>query len=288
MQIFAFLSLVSSIIVLALGIFVFSTNRKNPLNRVFLFICILAFYWMFMESMLRDADSISSAYLWMKLTFLWVFLPAAGLHFILVLTKSDLLRRGTWVYLLIYLPAACFSIIEFTTDRIITTPVLKYWGYTYGYSPDPLPFGIELAWAFGILAGSVLIGIRYYFRTHGDTREEPDQIHPGRFYRGHSSRFMSQVVFPAFRIAIPESETIFFLFFSGMIGYAIQKHELFVINPAMAADNIVSTMTDSLILLDTRRTIISVNEATLEILECPEKDLIGQPFSTIFPDPSDL
>ena len=286
MQIFAFLSLVSSIIVLALGIFVFSTNRKNSLNRVFLFICVLAFYWMFIESMLRDADSISSAYVWMKLTFLWVFLPAAGLHFILVLTKSDLLRKGTWVYLLIYLPAACFSIIELATDRIITTPVLQYWGYTYGYSPDLLPFGIELAWAFGILVGSVLIGIRYYFRTHEIREKSQTKFILAGFIVVIAAGFMSQVVFPGLGIAIPESETIFFLFFSGMIGYAIQKHELFVINPAMAADNIVSTMTDSLILLDTRRMIISVNEATLEILEWPEKDLIGQPFSTIFPDPS--
>ncbi|MGB7789020.1 PAS domain S-box protein [Methanoregula sp.] len=285
MQIFAFLSLISSILVLALGIFVYSTNRKIPLNQVFLLICMLAFYWTFMESMLRDADTISSAYVWMKLTFLWVFLPAAGLHFILLFTKSDLLRRGRWIYVLVYAPAAFFSIIELTTNQIITTPVLKYWGYTYGYSPYPLPFLVELVWVFGILVVSVLICIRYYFLAPGIREKNQTKFILTGFSVVIIAGFMSQVIFPAFKIMIPESETIFFLFFSGMIGYAIQKHELFVINPAMAADNIVSTMTDSLILLDNSRTIISVNEATLKILRCHDKDLIGRPFSAIFSDP---
>ena len=287
MQIFAFLSLISSIIMLALGILVYSQNRKSPLNRVFLLICMLAFYWAFTESMLRDADSISSAYLWMKLTFLWIFLPAASFHLILLFTKSGLLHRGRWIYVVIYAPAALFSILELTTNQIITTPVLRYWGYSDGYSPDPLPLLAELAWAFGILGVSVLLSIRHYFRT--PRVREKSQIK--YIFTGFSvvviAGFMSQVVFPALRISIPESETIFFLFFSGMIGYAMQKHELFVINPATAADNIVSTMTDSLILLDDSHTIFSVNEATLKILRYPEEDLIDRPFSAVFSNPSD-
>jgi PAS domain S-box-containing protein len=286
MQIFAFLSLISSIIVLSLGIFVYSTNRKRPLNQVFLCICMLAFSWTFMESMLRDAETLSAAYVWMKLTFLWIFLPATGFHFILLFTKSSLLRRGRWIYLLMYAPPALFALAELATGLIITTPVLKYWGYTYGYAPDPLPFLAELAWALGILVVSVFISIRYYLRAPEVREKNQTKYIIAGFSAIVIAGFMSELVFPAFQLQVPESETICFLFFSGMIGYAIQKHDLFVINPAMAADNIVSTMTDSLILLDTRSTIISVNTATLKILQCPEKELIGRPFSSLFSDPS--
>jgi PAS domain S-box-containing protein len=287
MQIFAFLSLISSIIVLVLGIFVFSTDQKRPLNQVFLFLCIMAFFWAFTESMLRDADSISSAYLWLKLTAFWTFVPAATLHFILFFTKSDFVRKDRWFYFLIYVPAALFSIIELTTNLITTTPVLRYWGYTYGYSPNPFLFLVELAWAFGILVVSLLIITRHYFLV--PDIQEKNQT---RYILAGISvvvivSIISFLVLPAVQMSIPELSTIFFMFFSGMIGYAIQKHELFIISPATAADNIVSTMTDSLILLDNSHTIISVNEATPRILQFPKEDLIGLSFSAIFSTLSD-
>ena len=95
MQIFAFLSLISSIIILVLGIFVYSTNWRSQFNRIFLFLCVMAFYWAFMESMLRDANSISSAFVWMKLTAFWTFSrSAATLHFTLDFTESKFLRRS--------------------------------------------------------------------------------------------------------------------------------------------------------------------------------------------------
>ena len=287
MQFFAFLPLISSIIILALGIVVYSRNQKSNLNQVFLFLCIMAFYWAFAESMLRDADSVSSAFLWLKLTALWTFVPAATFHFILVFTNSSQLRRGRWVPVLIYAPAALFSIIELTTSLITASPVLRYWGYTYGYSPYPLPYLIEMAWTFGILAASLLLTLRFYAWTpDGRERKQAKYILAG-FGGVIIAAFVSQIVFPVIQVTVPELETIFFLFFSGMIGYAIQKYELFIISPATAADNIVSTMTDSLILLDDSRTIMSVNDATLRILRYQKEELIGRAFSTIFSSPPD-
>jgi PAS domain S-box-containing protein len=246
-----------------------------------------AFYWTFTESMLRDANTPFFAYMWLKLTFLWVFLPAVAFHFILIFTKSSLLLRGRWIYVLIYAPAALFGIIELATSLITTTPVLRYWGYTYSYSPNPLPFLVEMAWALGILVVSMLIGVRYYCRVPGIQEKNQIKYILAAFSIVIIASWVSYVVFPLFQIAIPESEDLFFIIFSCLIGYAIQKHELFVINPATAADNIVSTMTDSLILLDDSHTIISVNEATLKILGYPKEGLIGRPVFTLFSNPSD-
>ncbi|MFA6362262.1 PAS domain S-box protein [Methanoregula sp.] len=286
MHLFAILILISSIFILSVGIFVYSQNRKSPINRVFLFLCILAFYFSFIESMLHDADSISSAYLWLKLTALWTFLPAVFFHFTLVFTKSGLLRRSRWIPVLIYAPAALFSIIELTTDLITTTPVLKYWGYTYGYSPHPLPFLVELAWMFGLFGVSLLLITRHYFRTPEVQEKKQIKCIMIGFSVVVIVTFVSEIVFPFFQINLPTTETISILFFFALIGYAIWKYELFVVSPAMAADNIVSTMTDSLILLDNSHTIISVNDATLKILRYRKEELIGLPFSAIFSDPA--
>jgi len=287
MQIFAFLSLISSIIILVLGIFVYSTNWRSQFNRIFLFLCVMAFYWAFMESMLRDANSISSAFVWMKLTAFWTFVPAATLHFTLYFTESKFLSRSSWISLLIYGPAALFSFIELSTNLIIATPVLRYWGYSYQYAPNMIPYLIELAWAFGIVVLSLFLCIWYYFHVPGLQQKNQTKYIVVGFSVAIIGEFVSEAVLPFFHIVIPEPETIFFIFFSGMVAYAVLKFELFVVNPTTAADNIVSTMTDALILLDHSNTIMSVNEETVKIVGYPQENLVGRPFSALFANLSD-
>ena len=59
------------------------------------------------------------------------------------------------------------------------------------------------------------------------------------------------------------------------LAYSITKYEL-LITPATAANNIISTMADSLILLDQRGNIVDVNRATLDLLEYEKSELTGK------------
>ena len=56
-------------------------------------------------------------------------------------------------------------------------------------------------------------------------------------------------------------------------GFAIWKYDLFAINPATAANNIVSTMSDIFILLDPGGKILSINRALTDLLGYHERDI---------------
>jgi PAS domain S-box-containing protein len=72
-----------------------------------------------------------------------------------------------------------------------------------------------------------------------------------------------------------------FVFESTFVWYAIRRYGLFSITPATAADKIIATMADAVILVDLERKIATVNRALLELLGYEEKELIGQPVEMI-------
>jgi PAS domain S-box-containing protein len=63
--------------------------------------------------------------------------------------------------------------------------------------------------------------------------------------------------------------------------YAITKYGLMTITPAVAAEDILATMADSLILINPDKTIIRANKATLDLLGFKEEELIDKPVDTI-------
>jgi len=66
------------------------------------------------------------------------------------------------------------------------------------------------------------------------------------------------------------------------IVYAIAKYKFMVITPAAAADNIISTVADSLILLDREGNIVTVNKATLALSGYGKDELKGKPVEIFF------
>jgi two-component system NtrC family sensor kinase len=63
--------------------------------------------------------------------------------------------------------------------------------------------------------------------------------------------------------------------------YIITRHQFLTLTPEMAANNIISTMSDFFILVDPQNKIIRTNQATLNCLGYTEQELIGQPLSLL-------
>ena len=63
--------------------------------------------------------------------------------------------------------------------------------------------------------------------------------------------------------------------------YTIIKYEFLVLTPALAADNIISTMKDSLILISPEAKILSANKYTYELLGYENDDLVDKSIDTI-------
>ena len=285
-NLFPFLPLLSCVILFFVGIVVFSRNWKSPLHRTFLLMCGAASYWAFAEFMLHESESFATAYVWLKLTAFWTFVPALLLHFILIFTRTDLRKKRLLIYSLIYAPAAIFCGIELTTSMITSAPILQYWGYTYGYPQNSWFYFIELAWAFGMAFIAMILCVRFYFTTTGKQEKKQAQYVLIGFGIPSIVGIVTQGILPILQINLPEMTTIFLLLLAAAVGYAVWKYELFTVSPATAAENILSTMSDSLLLLDTGYTVLVMNKATRDMLGYGD-ELIGRPVRTLFCEESD-
>ncbi|MEW5817272.1 MAG: ATP-binding protein, partial [Spirochaetota bacterium] len=73
-----------------------------------------------------------------------------------------------------------------------------------------------------------------------------------------------------------------FVLEAAIIGYAIWKHKVFVLNPATTAKSIVSIMSDALLLAGPDGKIMSVNPALTRLLGYAEGELAGRPLAVVF------
>jgi PAS domain S-box-containing protein len=93
---------------------------------------------------------------------------------------------------------------------------------------------------------------------------------------------VSNITLPWFNIrSIPEiADLTAFGWIAGM-AYVIIKYKFLIITPALAAERIISTMNDMVILLNPKAIIMNVNKAVTQLLRYEEKELTGQPIDII-------
>jgi PAS domain S-box-containing protein len=281
-NIFSLLSLVSSVLIFSLGIFVFDQNRKNPRHILFLILCICASYWAFTESMMLGAESFETAYFWMKATALWTFVPPLTLNFIVVFTRPDVWQKEKWIYPVLYTPALIFCWMEIASSLITTVPEHAFGGYTFGYSQQTLFPLVEISWAIIIAIIAMLLCVQFYFTTTDHRKKQQTKYIVAGIGVPAVIGLLTQQILPGLQSPIPDLTSASFLCFTGLVGYAIWKYRLFILNPATVADNILSTMIDGLVILDPDGNIVAVNRAFCRMVDSLEEQCIGRPVNDIF------
>ena len=89
-------------------------------------------------------------------------------------------------------------------------------------------------------------------------------------------------VSPATDVRVPEFTIIASLFEVIIIAYGIYRYNIFSLTPAVAADDIVSAMSNVLFLVQEDESISLANHSALTLLQYGEPELIGQPLKSIF------
>jgi len=286
-SIFAFLSLISGVLIFALGLFVFDQNRKSPQHILFLLLCLFASYWAFTEFMMLGADSLNSAYFWMKMTALWTFVPPLALNFIVVFIQPDSWKKENWIYPALYTPALIFCWIELSSNLITTIPLQAFGGYTFGYSQQTLLPLIEISWAVALALIAAALSLQFYYSTKDNRKKQQVKLILTGIGITTVIGLVTQQILPGLQFPIPDLTSASFLCFVTLVGYAIWKYRLFILNPATVADKILSTMTDGLIITDMEETVIEVNQTICTMLGYQRDEIVGQVFGKLFCEESD-
>ena len=280
MNVFAWFSLLTSGVCLAIGLAVYFLDKKALLNKLFMATLVFNAYWAFCEFMMYQASNVTEAFLWNRALVLWPFFSALMLHFTLVFTESNLLKnKATYVFL--YLPPSIFAGVDLTTDLISAIPIKQYWGYAFVPS-DSVVCVIDGLWVSTLALLSLVLCVVYYFRVNDIVKKQQAKFVAIGLGFPVLLSILTDSILPMTSIAFPSLENISACIFPGFIAYAMWRYDLFNLNPAVAAENIFSNVPDALILAGLDGKIVQVNDAYLENSGFTKKEIVGKSLLNCF------
>jgi PAS domain S-box-containing protein len=282
MNFFALFSLAASITCLLLGFVVYSLNRRALLNKIFVLASVAAFFYSFTTVMMWQAGTFESAYFWNKMGSVWPFFVVLVVHFALVFTESNWLKNK-FTYLALYLPAVLFLLIELTTDWINGPPVLEYWGYNDTAS-STIVYAVSTVWSAVLPILAFILCFQFYRMATDETSKRQRKFVSIGFAVPIMAFILTNMILRSVSVKIPNLGILSILIFSHFVGAAVWKHGLFAFDAALAAENIISTIPDSLVLTDMKGTMFKMNKRLLSFLGYSENELMGNSIATLCAD----
>jgi PAS domain S-box-containing protein len=279
--IFQAISFFSSITSIFAGSIVYFHSNKKPVHRLFFILCLFNAYWGFTEFFYRQAQSAEGALFWIKIFVFVILVIPVGLHFtMLYIDKASFLLNKRVLFAIYFITALIPVYLVFFHHTFFSITKMP-WGYSFLLPPKSILRNTAILWLVIINSCSVFLILSHLARCHEHIKRKQvflvalGVIVPIVFAN------VSQFLLPVLKVQIPELTTVGTTLQSVFIGFAIWRYDLFELNPATAADNIVSTMPDMLILSDPEGKIAATNRAATDLLGYEENDLIQKPVSAV-------
>jgi PAS domain S-box-containing protein len=272
MNIYALLSLLASIISISLAAGLYAAKRKAILNKLVILILLVNAYWAFGESMLRQADSLESAVFWVKVISFFPLLLPLLVHAALVFTENNQIKKK-YSLILLYTPTLLLSFLQLTTD-LLFSPVLRDWGYTFILQTGSVVSFIFIMMIAGMAVFSIVQCCSYIVKVQDKTKKKQAKFVTIGVGIAVILAFLTNSLLPL--LNVPSLATVINSLVGLIITFILLNFNILNISPEIAAENIVSSMPDSLILSDMKGTIITVNRVLLKLTGQKENDLVGK------------
>jgi PAS domain S-box-containing protein len=282
-NLYALLLLLSFFICLGVGCFVFFSSSRKAIHATFLTLCLFNAYLAFCEFQMNQAADLQTAEFWLRVYSFWVVVVAACFHFILIFTGRGRYFRRWWVWAVVYGPLLAIPLAGlFVEPEVPVSSLVKQpWGYsTVSSASNPfVAFFFLLVVAYGY-ASSIIAFVYYLRQKNPRMKKQAAYVALGCIIPSIMSVISG--AFPAMTGRVIPDITVFGAAIQEiLIGLAIWRFDLFELSPAMAANKIIATMSDMLIITDARDRITAINGAITRNLGYVEADLLATPVHNI-------
>lgn len=284
MDIYPFLHFFAFLVYCCLIAFILWKDPKSLFNRVFAALLACFVVWSFTSIFIQNLNSSKDTVMLFDNigSIGWISFASFFLWFALIFTEKKKILKTRIIYPLIFI-LPLLLIYKQWTGFLVVDYIKQSWGWGSVWLDSIWTYLFYLYYLSFIVIGLYLI------LNFGRKTEEPIKKKQAKiiFFSALVSLVFStltDVILPELNIrTIPSSlgNVITFIWASGIV-YAIAKYKLMVITPVAAAENIISTMADSLILLDREGNIASVNKAVLDLSGYGEDELKGKSVEIFF------
>ena len=215
-------------------------------------------------------------------SFAWGSFASVALWFIMVFIDKKAVLKSKLFYVALAVPPAVVIYGQWA-GHIAADYVLQPWGWAFVWSRSLWTYFFWLYYVVYMSWGLYLIARQ--MRATGDpTRGRQAAIICYTAVLPLVLSTATDVVLPSLGIhAVPNMAPDFTIIWAIGLVVAIAKYGMLEITPSLAADKIISTMSDSLLLLDKEGRIAFANSAASSLLSYRENEFRGRKMDLLFP-----
>ncbi|MEN6460548.1 MAG: ATP-binding protein [Syntrophomonas sp.] len=278
------ITFLAGIVYVYLGYFGLKFDFRARLNQIFFLLCLACAWWAFCIAFMFSAANYSTAWLLLGLSSLgWSIGPPLILHFTIYLTTKKHTLHNSLLTSLIYIPGLAFTVLGMTVGVTSKMLVHKNFGWDNVAATDSPIYWVYVI--YYLLCIGISIALVIYWGYHSNSKREKGQAKILSVFSFLGLLFAcgSETLLPIIGItSFPKIPVIMWLFWAYGMWYAISKYRFLILTPEIATTAIVSSITDMLVMLDSKGQITIVNQPIQDMLGYASKELMHRPASTIF------
>ncbi len=284
-NILSLLSFLASAIYLYFGAHVLALNAKGRENRFFFLLCLCFTIWSFGYTFVFISPSEESRWFWYKLGALgWCLFPPLLLSFLLSLSWRNFFSRG--IHKIAFAALVLLGFVFFyyvLTDYLLIagfadTPL----GVSEVASPDSPLYHAYLIYMAGVLVTGPIFLMRWRIKTRILREKKQALIIIVTWVPVVIFGLAVNIILPGAGVKIPAVAHLGVIIWIGGIWYAITRYRFMVFSAALAAEYIIASITDMVVLADTDGLIMDVNYAACALVGAPKEELLGRHYTSLF------
>jgi PAS domain S-box-containing protein len=261
-------------------VYVVSKNPRGTLNQLCTLVLTFFAVWSFGNTFLHSTTEISAAIPWLNLASIgWCGFPVAALWYCLVFTNHERMLKNP-IFITICVLLVVFFIYLQWSGHLINEILMQAYGWSIVWAASPLPF-IFFIYYSTLIAAVIWLSLDFVRRTKSLRQKKQARLFHSTAFVALILASATDVILPELGItAVPSIGNITVLICGFGIVYAVTRYGLMTLTPAAAADEILTTMGDSLILVGLDGKIILANGATSDLLGYPAEELVNKEFNS--------
>jgi diguanylate cyclase (GGDEF)-like protein/PAS domain S-box-containing protein len=262
---------VCAFVILLLGVVIASRDRASRIGVIHLFETITIGWWFFDFGMAYLAADAEVADGWFRLAHAGIsFIPPLTLLFAFsVVGATARLRRLLWA---VWIAAVGFALAGLFVPSYFGEPYRHFWGYYARYTPYSALFI-----PFVVISFALSLGL--FRQSYRASRPNSAAARRTRlFLIAFAGGCFGMVDFlPALGVPVYPFGYLPVLASTALATYITLRYRLTDITPEFAARQIVETVSDGVLLLDSEGTMRLANDTLLKIIGLTEEQIIGRP-----------
>jgi PAS domain S-box-containing protein len=278
MSALAYAEIVSVLVFIHLGVYALAKSPRSSTNRFFAAFCFCLGLWS-LADIFTHSPSVP-LHLVQRVAevtaIAWCSFASLFVCFIVLFTRNGkLLESKPFVGCLVALPLLCFW--ANWSGFLKTYGVRQTWGWPYLWAGSYWRY-VFYAYYLSFVAAGVYLTVDFAGKAQGAKERKQARIISLASVATLIVGSTTDAVLPELHVVtVPRIGSVTVLILAFAIVYAMTRYSFLTITPATAAENIVSTMSDSLILLDPEANVVTANRATLDLLGYQQEELEGRP-----------